>query len=436
MSFGKIISFLAAVVMIVSCDTASNIDAPEKDYFIKHIGAGGDQFGIDLVTSADGSIYVLGNTTTFTEKTNYYVVKLNSEGIVEWDKSIGTTEDEDAVDIELMSDGNLAIVGNTLANGEQDFLVYLLNASDGSEIAKTTSGITGQTDHASSITQTSDGFIVTGYSDNAQAHKESFYFRFTPSLTTYSPSWSNKVDLKDATSTGFDLALVKLFEVRPNFFYAFGYTNRPIQGQTGAPDFNYFMFAVGANGGTINPLYVPNPINNERLTSVAQVPVQSGSGYLLTGYTVNPTSGLQDIYMVQVKTSLETIASDNINDLVLVPPQTITSGLSPQKSTKAIGLPSAFAGYVILGSENTEGNDNIYLSKVVPKLVGASFTFADAWTERPSFVIGGVGNDIPGALAETADGKILMVGTMVVGKVTDQKKIVLMKMNAQGMLNP
>ncbi|MEJ0033768.1 MAG: hypothetical protein WDO15_27050 [Bacteroidota bacterium] len=45
---------------------------------------------------------------------------------------------------------------------------------------------------------------------------------------------------------------------------------------------------------------------------------------------------------------------------------------------------------------------------------------------------GGVGDDSSGAVVEIADGRILVVGTMVLGDVKGQRKIVLMNLDSEG----
>ena len=49
-------------IILTGCDTKSTIDDPNKSYFIKFYGRGGDQTGDDLVVLPDGSFVLFGTT--------------------------------------------------------------------------------------------------------------------------------------------------------------------------------------------------------------------------------------------------------------------------------------------------------------------------------------------------------------------------------------
>jgi hypothetical protein len=110
-------------------------------------------------------------------------------------------------------------------------------------------------------------------------------------------------------------------------------------------------------------------------------------------------------------------------------PKVVTSELSAVSDTPASMYPSRSSGFLILAEENTVGDGNIYLKKV-------DNDFNDAWSDPHTFhVFGGVGDDRAGAVTETADGKILVCGTMILGEVNGQSKILLMKLSPEGMFN-
>lgn len=67
----------------------------------------------------------------------------------------------------------------------------------------------------------------------------------------------------------------------------------------------------------------------------------------------------------------------------------------------------------------------MYLKKLNPALT-------DAWSEQPFYFFGGAGSDLAGGVAEAPDGRILILGTMVLGESTGQTKAVLIKLSPQG----
>ncbi|MDN5355316.1 MAG: hypothetical protein PWQ43_258 [Rikenellaceae bacterium] len=97
------------------------------------------------------------------------VVKLNSSGNIEWQKCLGGTDNDFANSIQQSSDGGFIVAGETKSNdgdvsgnhGVYDYWVVKLNSSGDIEWQKCLGGT--DYDYAYSIHQTSDGgFIVAG----------------------------------------------------------------------------------------------------------------------------------------------------------------------------------------------------------------------------------------------------------------------------------
>jgi len=98
-----------------------------------------------------------------------WVVKLNSSGDIEWQKCLGGTDNDYANSIQQSSDGGFIVAGETKSNdgdvsgnhGVYDYWVVKLNSSGDIEWQKCLGGT--DYDYAYSIHQTSDGgFIVAG----------------------------------------------------------------------------------------------------------------------------------------------------------------------------------------------------------------------------------------------------------------------------------
>ena len=107
--------FLVAVSLLYSCDTASNVEDPTKNYFIKYYGGDGDQEGVDIVVASDGFIYLLGNSTSLITTTGkqLFLVKTDAEGKLIWEKTFGGKYDEEAKDLELTADNRLVVLANS-----------------------------------------------------------------------------------------------------------------------------------------------------------------------------------------------------------------------------------------------------------------------------------------------------------------------------------
>jgi hypothetical protein len=414
---------LAAMIVFYACDSRVNIDEPGQ--FYKYIGSDGDQESVDLVTDALDNIYILGKSTSGSSGDQLYVVKTSSKGEVVWEKTFGDPGQEIPKDIELTRNGDLILVADRtdVTTGEQDFVIYRLSSNDGSVIGTPkTGGSPGVADYVNTITEASDGFLVCSYSDNG-SYKDGWVFRYDASLNLF-PLWVPKLEVKSTTG-GLDIIPVRTVQVGA-LFYTFCYSNSTLLGDQ-IPDYNFFVHVSNEFNGGKNDFTIPSadPLSDERLTSVSAIPAEAGSGFILAGYI--SSSSQQELYLVKVVQDLEFTSSDP-NSFLQVPPRTIATSLSPVASAKASVFPSKSSGFLVLGNLNSEGNDNIFLTKVDNLL-------ADAWKDPydVSLSFGGQGNDMAGAVTETRDGRILLCGTMVLGDVIGQKKVVLMNLSPNGM---
>ena len=145
----------------------------------KTFGGSGNDYTTSMKQTSDGGYIVAG----YTNSTNgdvtgnhggydYWVIKLNSTGSLEWQKTYGGSGDDYAYSIQQTSDGGYIVAGYTKSNdgdvtnfhgGDGDFWVLKL-LSDGTIQWQKTYGGTRE-DNAYSIQQTNDGgYIVAGHS--------------------------------------------------------------------------------------------------------------------------------------------------------------------------------------------------------------------------------------------------------------------------------
>ena len=210
------IAFLLMVAVVYqSCDTTLNIEKPAT--FLKYLGGDGNQTGVDMVTDADGNIYVLGSSIVPEQanaKHRVYVVRTNSGGNTDWQQTYGDvlTEDLEPVDIELLNDGSVAILANRKDAGNAlDFVIYILNKEDGTmmTVAPIVAGEPGVDDHALSLTQIYDGFLVSTYrvvARPAGSFKTAYIYRFTNDFLPTPKSWGSEIKLlENQNEVNFDV---------------------------------------------------------------------------------------------------------------------------------------------------------------------------------------------------------------------------------------
>ena len=144
----------------------------------KPLGGSGSDESYTIGSTSDGGVVVAGLTLSNNGdvSVNYgsfdmWVVKLQANGTIEWQKSLGGSSDDVANSIQQTNDGGYIVAGYTFSNngdvsgnhGSSDCWIVKLNAN-GSLAWQKTFGGTGN-DYAKSITQTNDnGFVIAAYS--------------------------------------------------------------------------------------------------------------------------------------------------------------------------------------------------------------------------------------------------------------------------------
>ena len=128
---------------------------------------GGSNYDVahSIQQTTDGGYIVAGYTDSFGAGYNdVYVLKLNSDGSLAWQKTYGGSNYDEAYSIQQTTDGGYIVAGRTNSFGSGGYDAYILKLnSDGSLAWQKTFGGSSY-DVAHSIQQTTDdGYIVAGY---------------------------------------------------------------------------------------------------------------------------------------------------------------------------------------------------------------------------------------------------------------------------------
>jgi len=148
----------------------------------KTVGGTMDDFAYNIQQTAEGGYIVAGYTKSNDGDltgnhgggSDAWVVKLNSSGNIEWQKTLGGSGTEDAMSVQQTADGGYIVGGYTDSNdgdvtgnhGGNDAWVVKLSTTGIIKWQKALGGSTGW-DQANSIQQTADfGYIVAGFSNS------------------------------------------------------------------------------------------------------------------------------------------------------------------------------------------------------------------------------------------------------------------------------
>ncbi len=162
------------------------LDASGSIEWEKSLGGAGYEFVTSIQQTADGGYIVAGESDSddgdvsghhgSNEYRDCWIVKLNNAGAIEWEKSLGGTSDDGISSIQQSIDGGYIVAGNSYSddgdvsghhgsNEYRDYWIVKLDASGTMEWEKSLGG--SDDDVANFILQIADGgYIVAGSSES------------------------------------------------------------------------------------------------------------------------------------------------------------------------------------------------------------------------------------------------------------------------------
>lgn len=175
--------------------------SPEGNIVWKKVyGGTQEEVAKSIIKTFDGGYILIGQTSSNDGNVSnahgnydYWVVKLSTTGVIEWQKTYGGTNDEYPFDIKQTNDGGYIAVGISNSNngditnnhGNWDSWVIKLSATGALEWQKSFGGSNDEGSY--SITQTADnGYMIAGYTNSTDGD--------VSENTEYVISWFLKLD--------------------------------------------------------------------------------------------------------------------------------------------------------------------------------------------------------------------------------------------------
>ncbi len=144
------------------------IDGNGNEVWLKIYGGSSEDRANSIQETSDGGYIVAGYTFSYGSGSyDFWVLKLDGSGNTEWQKTYGGSSEDRGNSIEATSDGGYIVAGysNSYGSGSYDFWVLKLDGSGNVEWQKAYGD--SVSDYAYSIQETSDGgYIVAGYSNS------------------------------------------------------------------------------------------------------------------------------------------------------------------------------------------------------------------------------------------------------------------------------
>ncbi|MCJ7579172.1 MAG: hypothetical protein MUP98_01395 [Candidatus Aminicenantes bacterium] len=143
----------------------------------KTYGGSESESAFSIQKTNDGGYIVAGAIASFgAGQSDFWILKISSDGDMEWNKAYGGSQEDVAYSIQQTTDGGYIAAGQTLSfgAGKSDIWILKLTSEGNIEWQKTCGG--RQDEQASAIQQTSDGgYFVTGSTDSYGAGEQDLF---------------------------------------------------------------------------------------------------------------------------------------------------------------------------------------------------------------------------------------------------------------------
>jgi uncharacterized delta-60 repeat protein len=305
-------------IFLIKTDANGNIQ------WAKTYGGTYDDWAFSVQQTFDGGYIVAGYTYSFGAGSwDIFLIKTDADGNIQWAKTYGGTNWDEARSVQQTSDGGYIVAGltNSFGAGGSDIFLIKTDANGNIQWAKTYGGTGYGEDEAYSVQQTSDGgYIVAGWTRSFGAGGSDIFLIKTDAngniqwAKTYRGTYDDWAFSVQQTSDG-------------------GYIVAGWTRSFGAGFYDIFLIKTDANGN-IQWAKTYGGTNWDEARSVQQT---SDGGYIVAGYTYSFGAGSWDIFLIK------TDADGNIGSCSIVrsvSPTVTTPSLTVTTPSPSISSPS------------------------------------------------------------------------------------------------
>ncbi|MBX9853867.1 MAG: hypothetical protein K2X86_19160 [Cytophagaceae bacterium] len=270
-------------------------DSRGNEEWHKTYGDSLDDQGSSVQQTSDGGFILAGTyryiTGVDSNKTDFYVIKTDGAGSVQWSKIIGISgKNEEGVCARQTADGGYIVVGNTVTAGNEDIFIVKLFANgnqDWTQILPIDPLNPNVKDFASNVVQRGDGGYLISTSAIGFATGASPRWINTNSLGFQNNAPEKTTYLENTMSTGMEITH-SLMEA------AYYFT-----GQTSTDDI--YVMKVG-DAISLNKIWFKT-YGGSGVDAARSIQATEDGGFVVLGSTTSFGAGGRDIYLFKVDAS-------------------------------------------------------------------------------------------------------------------------------------
>jgi len=139
-------------------------------------GGEGVERSSSLVSTVDGGCVVVGYTASFGEgETDFFVVKTDFEGNMQWNRTYGGSEADSAYKIIITNDGGYGVVGNTYSFGLGENDIWFIKIDENGDLVfdQTYGGEMSETSQC--LLEDDNGYVIAGVTDSFGVGETDFW---------------------------------------------------------------------------------------------------------------------------------------------------------------------------------------------------------------------------------------------------------------------
>jgi len=338
----------------------------------KMFGGEGSDKANSIQQTKDGGYIVAGWTESFGSREDVYILKLDSKGEVQWQKTFGGGDDDVTNSIQQTTDGGYIVAGWTKSFGSGGEDAYILKLDSKGEVQWQRTFGGGDSDVANSVQQTTDGgYIVAGWTKSFGSGGEDAYILKLDS--NGDAEWQKTFDGK------YDDEANSIQQTADGGYIVAGWTY-----SLGSGRLDVNILKLNAKG----EVEWQKTFDCEDEDVAKSIQQTADGGYIVAGWTYSLGSGERDLYILKLdaKGQLEwqkTFGGAKGNDVAN----------SIQQTTDG--------GYIVAGwTFSPDSGNDVYILKLDAK----------GQLEWQKTFGGAKGNDVANSVQQTADGGYIIAG--------------------------